>query len=77
MDKLGKVIIEDGIEYDVCVYPNNTKFWILNGMYHRINGPAVEWDDGYNEWYTYEDYIKEIYKIYGIGQVILIRIKYG
>jgi hypothetical protein len=27
------------------------KFWYLNGMYHRENGPAVELTDGYKAWW--------------------------
>ena len=44
-------VIEDGIEYEVTEYPNKTKFWSLNHKYHRINGPAIEWNDGTKEWY--------------------------
>jgi|SRR5579859_1015305 len=28
-----------------------TKFWLLNGQYHREDGPAVEWADGSKFWY--------------------------
>jgi hypothetical protein len=28
-----------------------TKFWRLNGQYHREDGPAVEWTDGSCDWY--------------------------
>jgi hypothetical protein len=77
-------VIEDGIEYTVrtSIY-DNVKYWRLNGKWHRIGGPAVEWDAGNNWWYldgkryTYKDYIKEIYKRFGAGQVMLLRAKYG
>lgn len=28
-----------------------TKWWYLNGKYHRVNGPAIEWANGSTEWY--------------------------
>jgi hypothetical protein len=28
-----------------------TKRWRLNGKYHRIDGPAIEFEDGGKEWY--------------------------
>lgn len=31
-------------------YPNDTKEWILNGKYHRENGPAVEYASGDKYW---------------------------
>ena len=31
---------------------NGTKRWYLpNGKLHREDGPAIEWADGYKEWY--------------------------
>ena len=39
------------IEYTVKVYPNGTKFWYLNGKYHREDGPAVEYANGDKGWY--------------------------
>ena len=27
-----------------------TKYWALNGKYHRENGPAIEWTDGSKQW---------------------------
>ena len=39
------------IEYTVKVYDNGDKFWFLNDKYHREDGPAVEWVDGYKAWY--------------------------
>jgi hypothetical protein len=27
-----------------------TKSWYLNGRYHRLDGPAVEYEDGDKEW---------------------------
>lgn len=28
-----------------------TKYWLLNRIFHRENGPAVEFSGGYKEWY--------------------------
>jgi hypothetical protein len=28
-----------------------TKRWLLNGRYHRTDGPAVVWADGDKEWW--------------------------
>jgi hypothetical protein len=85
MVKIEKVI-EDGVEYKVKTLELGAKIWLLNHKKHRIGGPAVELAGGYKEWYlnnqryTYKDYIKKIYKRYGAGQFILLRIntdKYG
>ena len=39
------------IEYTVKEDEEGTKYWVLNGERHREDGPAVEWVDGYKEWY--------------------------
>ena len=39
------------IEYTVRVYDNGHKFWVLNGKYHREDGPAAEWSRGENQWW--------------------------
>jgi len=42
------------------------KFWMLNGDYHREDGPAIEWTDGDESWfilgklYTKEGYLKKM-----------------
>ena len=28
-----------------------TKWWYLNGKYHRVNGPAIEWNISDKWWY--------------------------
>jgi hypothetical protein len=77
-----KIVIEDNIRYEVHIN-NKEKCWYLDTKVHRIGGPAVEFSNGggwwclYNKLYHYEDYLKEIYKIYGAGQVVLLRAKYG
>jgi len=32
---------------------NNSKFkaWTLKNKFHREDGPAIEYDNGFNEWY--------------------------
>jgi hypothetical protein len=30
---------------------DGTKFWYLNGKYHRTDGPAIEDADGTKKWY--------------------------
>jgi hypothetical protein len=30
---------------------NGTKYWLENGEYHRVDGPAREWPDGRKDWY--------------------------
>jgi hypothetical protein len=35
----------------IAEHPNGTKLWYLNGELHRVDGPAVEWDDGSKEWW--------------------------
>jgi hypothetical protein len=38
-------------KYEVRVYPSFSKEWYLNGIRHREDGPAVEYNDGYKAWY--------------------------
>ena len=39
------------IEYTVTVNDDCTRFWWLNGKYHREDGPAIEFADGNRYWY--------------------------
>ena len=32
-------------------YWNGTKYWYLNGRYHRLDGPACEYANGDKEWF--------------------------
>ena len=34
-----------------CVDGDGDKRWYLNGLLHRINGPALEYATGNKEWY--------------------------
>ena len=35
------------------------KHWYLNGIWHRENGPACEWADGYKAWYLNDKRLTE------------------
>ena len=39
--------MKNGLEVDQY----GTKYWWLNGEYHRVDGPSVEYDDGTKYWY--------------------------
>ena len=39
------------IEYTVRVYADGDKHWLLNGKFHREDGPAIEFVDGSKFWY--------------------------
>jgi hypothetical protein len=32
-------------------WPDGTKWWQLNGKFHREDGPAIEWSNGDKFWY--------------------------
>ena len=62
------------IEYKVTVYSDRTEWKNLNGLYHREDGPAIEWSNGDKSWwlndklhrengpaYEYADGFKEWY----------------
>lgn len=35
------------------IYVNEDKFWYLNNLLHRLQGPAVEYTNGDKEWWKY------------------------
>ena len=39
------------ITYEVKVYDNGTKVWLLNNKRHREDGPAIEYYDDSKDWY--------------------------
>ena len=43
----------------VNVCDNGTKYWSLNGKYHREDGPAVEHADGTKSWYLNDQLHRE------------------
>jgi hypothetical protein len=52
--------------YEVTVENTGTIRWSQNGNHHRVDGPAIEWHNGYKEWYikgekyTEEEFNKEM-----------------
>lgn len=42
------ILLEQNSEYDIRINSRGTKFYYKKGTktVHRINGPAIEWDDG-------------------------------
>jgi len=44
-------ITENNIIYDIEEDLNNTKHWLLNGVQHREDGPAIEFYNGTKKWY--------------------------
>ena len=54
---------EDGPAY-VDISPDGETAWYFNGAVHRIDGPAVVWNNGTVEWwlddmpYSFNEYVK-------------------
>ena len=52
-------------EYVIKVYTNGDKYWYLNGISHREDGPAIELSNGSKYWflndkkYSEEEYLKK------------------
>lgn len=40
-------------KHKVTVYFSGAKVWLLNGMRHRVEGPALECHEGEKFWYLY------------------------
>ena len=39
-------------EKSICkISPDGTKYWSLNGQYHRVDGPAIEYANGTKKWW--------------------------
>jgi hypothetical protein len=45
------------------VSPNGDKRWHLNGLFHREDGPAIEWADGILEWYLNGNSLDPHYRV--------------
>jgi len=39
------------IKYEVKVYADGHRRWLLNGKLHREDGPAEEYSNGYKAWW--------------------------
>lgn len=54
------IYFDDGA--DCTIYANGYRYWHLKNVWHRLDGPAIEFDNGYFEWwingikYSEEDY---------------------
>ena len=61
------------------IFPDGSKFWILNGERHRENGPAVEWAGGSKEWWIngieQDPPVEESSIINSIEKIILVPLK--
>ena len=42
-------------KYELVEYPDGNKEWLLNGKYHRTDGPAIEGATGSKLWYLNGD----------------------
>jgi len=50
-EKLHRNIINNVKFTGFIEHADGTKFWYLNGINHRIDGPAIEYPDGTKFWY--------------------------
>jgi hypothetical protein len=54
-DEYGNPITIEPLDVEIGTYiikyTDGTKYWYLNGQYHRKNGPAIEYSDGTKYWY--------------------------
>ena len=49
---------------------HGAKVWKVNGMRHRVNGPAIEWPNGVKSWYLNDKWYsfnRYCQKLYGKG----------
>ena len=45
------------MKYYHKICPNGSKEWYLDGLTHREDGPAVEYLNGYKQWYIHGNWI--------------------
>ena len=36
----------------IAIFPIGDKFWYVEGKWHRLDGPAIEWANGDKYWYV-------------------------
>lgn len=48
LNKLRQRVLE---KCTICIEIDQNKFWLVFGLLHRVNGPAVECADGQKEWW--------------------------
>jgi hypothetical protein len=49
--KYKKISEPTGTGYELIEHSDGTKYWYLNGKYHREDGPALEYSNGNKYWY--------------------------
>ena len=56
--KIIKSIRAERIKGFTSIFKDNSNniFYLVNGKYHRKNGPAIEWSNGYKEWYLHGEF---------------------
>ena len=47
------------IEYTVKVYADGSRYWYMNGKFHREDGPAFEYANGDKIWYINGKHLTE------------------
>ena len=50
------------------IYRSGNKYWYLDQVYHRANGPAVIERNGYQEWWWYGQEVDEYEHMMLAGQ---------
>lgn len=50
-EKIGDIIRYYEKDYCIDIYANGTKKWHKNGVFHRDDGPSIEWADGDKYWH--------------------------
>lgn len=43
----------------ILVFPSGDRFWYLDGKFHRLDGPACEYIDGYEEYWICDEFIDD------------------
>ena len=51
--------MSDYTTYEVRVYEDGSKWWFLNGKFHREDGPAFEYAGGFKAWYLHGEELSE------------------
>ena len=63
----------------VVIWPNGTKFWVVNCELHNIEGPAIKWCDGSvdywieGKWHSEDAYRREVKRIKDEAKLFGIR----
>jgi len=41
----------------IVEWPNRDKFWLQNGLIHKLDGPAIEWAKGTKDHYILDQFL--------------------